>query len=903
MPVRTLLPAILRGETAAALSPETRAHLEAVAHEAQTEGTLEWLRDECAARLRQPHPPRAVEYLLAAACALHGEVERAHQTLLTLGEHLAAEKAWETLAAVAERALGLEETRAAALLLVKAHEGLGRDPDRIDALSRAWQIVPDDLELALLLAVRLGEAGEGDHRRALLAELLPRFADESRFAGLEEAALEFVEHADTDGLLQLAEVLPVVATKGSLKEAQQLLDIAHPALVTVQAMGATHPHVRALVRIATEKLGERGAEPFRAALVDALRQGPAKDLPNPAEVIAQSGLGDQGVPVPAALQRYDAVAALAPGRPVFHTSFGAGRIAANDGENVFIDFAHAKHHRMPHAAALRTLAPLAENDLRLIKVADPAALERLVQDEPATVVVRALEALGGAADAARLKMFLVGSSLVAATAWTAFWRKAKSAVEKDPRVDHARAFEQHYRLAPKGAAALDDDAPLPAIEPRKPVKTNLAAVRKFLAQHPGLEHAVAKRFGRYVERAMLDDAGDGTDRARAGLTFARWFPHRREEWVEVLRGLWERDLAVTDLPAEEEQIALLESAHAAGVESDAILSALDSRFPAVREEAARFQAQLDDAGRRDLRATLMRHAPRYPTAALRVIEDELGRGAESATVWELFLAALALIEEKPKASLAEKVQKLVAEGGPFERGLEASPPGEDVRLRVRVLLRQWRSSDRYLFPVMELLDRIGLGDEVEWVKDQRAQKTEKLFAGVGEQAEGAEVPVMTRSTWERLQQELERLQHELGTTIPATIRKARELGDLRENAEYHSAKQKQANVARLVASLQRRLLTAQFVEDMEYKDGVVGVGTEVTLEAEGEVASYWILGEGEQHLGDHVISFRTPVGRALAGRAIGDEVELGEGERRRRMRVVSVERRLPPHAGVGRAAE
>uniref|UniRef100_A0A832ML25 Transcription elongation factor GreA n=1 Tax=Eiseniibacteriota bacterium TaxID=2212470 RepID=A0A832ML25_UNCEI len=902
MPIRELLPPVLRGEAANDLSAASRAHLEALAHEAQNENLLPWLRDECAARLRQPHPPRSVEYLLAAACALHGETERAHQTLLALGEHLADGKEWEALAAVAERALALEETRAAALLLVRAHEGLGRDPDRIDALSRAWQIVPEDLDLALLLAVRLGEAGEGDHRRALLAELLPRFAEESRFAGLEEAALEFAEHGDTDGLVRLVQVLPTVATRGSLDEARQLLEIARPALVRLAAMGAVHASVRALVEIGVEKLGDKGAEPFRAALLDALRQGPAKELPDPEDVLAQSGLADRAVPVPAALARYDAVAALAPGRPVHHASFGAGRITGNDGENVFIDFAHARGHRMPHAAALRTLSPIAADDLRLVKVTEPAALERLKKEEPGTVVVRALQALGGQADAAKLKLFLVGSGILPAAEWTAFWRRARAAAEKDPRVDASRAFEQHYRLRPEGAAAADD-APLPALEPRKPVRSNLATVKKFLAQHPALEAAIAKRFGRYVERAMLDDTAEVVDRARAGLAFARWFPDRHDEWVDVLRVLWERGLSVTDLPGEEEQIALLESAHAAGAEADAILSALDSRFPAVREAAARFEAQLDDAGRRTLRATLLRHAPRYPGAALRAIEQELAGAPDAAARWELFLAAASMIEDRPRAALADKVLKMLEEGGPFERRLEASPPGEDARLRIRVLLRQWRSSDRYLFPVMELLERVGLGDEVEAVRDQRARKTDKLFAGVGEQAEGAEVPVMTRATWERLQQELERLQHELSTTIPATIRKARELGDLRENAEYHSAKQKQANVARLVASLQRRLLTAQFVEDMDWKDGVVGVGTEVTLESDDEVTSYWILGEGEHHLGDHVISFRTPVGRALMGRGIGDEVELGEGERRRRYRVVTIDRKLPPHSGAQTAAE
>ena len=69
------------------------------------------------------------------------------------------------------------------------------------------------------------------------------------------------------------------------------------------------------------------------------------------------------------------------------------------------------------------------------------------------MLVRALKSVGGEADAQQLKVFMVGSQLVPPAEWTAFWRKARAAAEKDPRIDHARAFEQHYRLAaPRNAA-------------------------------------------------------------------------------------------------------------------------------------------------------------------------------------------------------------------------------------------------------------------------------------------------------------------------------------------------------------------------------------------------------------------------------------------------------------------
>ena len=81
--------------------------------------------------------------------------------------------------------------------------------------------------------------------------------------------------------------------------------------------------------------------------------------------------------------------------------------------------------------------------------------------------------------------------------WTAFWRKAKTVAEKDPRIDHSRAFEQHYKLAPVTARQLAaaGEPPLPPLQPRKPDKTNLATIKKFLAQHPNHAGALKGRFG------------------------------------------------------------------------------------------------------------------------------------------------------------------------------------------------------------------------------------------------------------------------------------------------------------------------------------------------------------------------------------------------------------------------
>jgi transcription elongation GreA/GreB family factor len=912
MPVRDALPAVLRGEVGADLSASARAELETLAHDGQQEKRLAWMRDELGSRLKQadPAPSWGVYYLLSAACALHGEVERAQQTLLALGDKVLAAKKWEPLAAIAERSLSLVQTQAAARLLVEAHEGLGKDPARLEALSRAWSIMPDDIALAQKLAKRLGDAGRGDDRRALLGELAARFAEEDMFKELESAARELAEHDDWEGLLHVAAALPTVAGKDELKEAYKLADIALQGLAKTGHAGEALEPLRRVVQITVTAQGEDAAEPFRLAVTEALKQGPGKRIPGLDDAIELSGLTSGETPLSKAIEAFDTIASLAPGHGVLHEGFGPGRIVANDTITIVVDFMKSKGHKMPYVAARRTLTPVDEDDIRLVRFTKPAEITRMRSEEPAGMIVSALKCLGGSADANRLKLFLISTDLVAAKDWTVFWRKARPACEKDPRIDHARAFEQFYKLAaaqkpgfvpvPGSAASTGssagshDAAPLPALEVRKPPKTNLGTIRKFLTQHPTLEPELKARFGRFAQRITHDLEGDKSDRARAGLYFARWYPEQREVWLGVVRSLWNLDIGISDLSFEDEQLTFLADSRTAGVAAVAILSALDSRFSAVREAAEMHRATLDDAGRLQLRRALVDRAIKYPAAMLRLIEEQIASSTPADDAWRLFIASLQLIEEKPKPSTGEKVLKWIDEGGAFQRMLAGVTPPSEARLKLRVLLRQWHSSDRYLFPALDAVARVGMPDEKQWVLDHRQKKTDALFSQVGEQAEDFDIPIMTRVTWTLLQKELELIERELRTTLPQTIQKARELGDLKENAEYHSAKLKQSNMQKRAGSLQLRISRARFVEDAEYREGVAGLGTEVVLEAGSETTSYWILGDSEHHLGAHVISHQTPIARAILGSGVGDVVELGEGDTRRTWRVQSIRRRLPP---------
>src|SRR5262249_52747941 len=163
--------------------------------------------------------------------------------------------------------------------------------------------------------------------------------------------------------------------------------------------------LRKTVSLAVGAKGDAGAEPFRGAITEALKQGPGKQVPKLDEAIEQSGLALGETPLPKAIEAFDTIALLAPGRGVLHDGFGPGRIVSNDTITIVVDFMKSKGHRMPYAAARRTLTPVAEDDIRLVRFTNPAEVVRLRNEDQAGMVVSALRCLGGGADANRLKLF------------------------------------------------------------------------------------------------------------------------------------------------------------------------------------------------------------------------------------------------------------------------------------------------------------------------------------------------------------------------------------------------------------------------------------------------------------------------------------------------------------------
>ena len=141
-----------------------------------------------------------------------------------------------------------------------------------------------------------------------------------------------------------------------------------------------------------------------------------------------------------------------------------------------------------------------------------------------------------------------------------------------------------------------------------------------------------------------------------------------------------------------------------------------------------------------------------------------------------------------------------------------------------------------------------------------------------------------------LRAELEQLETTARAEIAARIKTAREWGDLKENAEYHAAKEDQGHLEARIRRLQERLRGATVVEADATPDGVVGFGTtvEVRDESSGRTATYTLVGAAEASAADGRLSIESPVAQALLGARAGEAVQVQTPSGARTLHVVRV---------------
>ncbi len=136
--------------------------------------------------------------------------------------------------------------------------------------------------------------------------------------------------------------------------------------------------------------------------------------------------------------------------------------------------------------------------------------------------------------------------------------------------------------------------------------------------------------------------------------------------------------------------------------------------------------------------------------------------------------------------------------------------------------------------------------------------------------------LITEEGYENLEEELEHLVKVERREVAKRIKTARDFGDISENSEYDEAKNEQAFIEGRIKKIEKTLANSKVVKKDEIDEHTVNLGTTVELKNldDDELFTYEIVGSAESDPLECKISNESPIGKAILGKTIGDEVEV-----------------------------
>ncbi len=812
-------------------------------------------------------------------------------TFLLLARSLLSSNFIEAARWVARRGLANREDHRFVELLLKIGAKLNEDVLAED-VAYCRERCPEAPELRWWECQRADAAGNKAKGDRLAIKAFVGFMAIDAADSAEDPLLRVLETEQRGVLLSLVETFPTMAAGGKGDLLEVTLDLSLPrlreaglhrelsdAFKAILDSGHGNPDIRKLyVECLTDAMGG-------AAAVGGL--------------IEASRLPDPSVPIAEALKRMDALTkvlsgSMLPGTHVLNRDWGIGKVTAHDGTFLTVDFKDKPGHRIALEIAERALVIVPDTLVTVAYFDDPDGIERELAEDPVAVVVRALVERGGEATYKEIKEVLF-DRVVPAKGWAAWWKKARDRFDADPRVDHTQAFRDTVRLR---EADDEDEEPqngslLPVYNPRWSLKKAARTILKLLEQHPEAQEEARRIYADRLAMALPEErAKDG--RLAALPLLEKWLPERHRDWVAVADECVEAGVGVTSLTEDECQAAVLGLALEGEQWELAACGALSSRCPAVRETA--WRALLDRAGT-ELRAALgtLMASKLAPASAVLIVQEILGKwedlNGRQPDPWSLLVTIGPALTRSAPAKAMSDALKLIAPGSTLAQLLQDTPIPEGSAYQKLGLTLRALGEGEGADAVEALLTQAGWTALVELLPGREPPMEDEADLPP---ERNERVTLMTRGTYDLLQQRMRAMRAEMETVLKE-LKAARELGDLSENADYDAARGQQGMLKAAMDSTQRALAAALFIEDLERVDGVATPGTEVTYRngATGEERAIWLLGEGDSHWSESVVSYRAPVGQALLGKRVGETADLVMGETTTPLEIVRVTEKLP----------
>jgi transcription elongation GreA/GreB family factor len=583
--------------------------------------------------------------------------------------------------------------------------------------------------------------------------------------------------------------------------------------------------------------------------------------------------------------------AMEAGSYVVHRSWGFGQIKSYDdaAQRLIIDFKGKKGHAMDPAFCLGTMEVLPNKHLLVRKETDAKKIAELIAENPAQLVVEALQAYPNNA-ATVIELEIVLAQVIGEEKFKKWWSVAKKVVAKDPRIAVPEKKTECYVVRETPVSAEDEiveqfngtrsarrrialaEELMDAVG-RKDVKIDLSAVLKGVAdavkdsnQLDSAERLYGAAVRDDLARALGQEPAFEPTQAQI-IANVRDLPAIAEKIpVQFQSDLLELILATHPIEAREVLFNLLKTSQ--GKFTTECINFLIEHGHADELAATLRRWQTEQ----NLRAPVLlwivknRHSKKFAKLLNELMSPRLLSAIFFAIDYEALQASSA--RRIPLADILSEDTDLIPDL------LSTADPETARDLANTLMLNQGFE---------ELTKKSLLARFIKIFP-----KIQSLVAADAESKE--EQLLVSRTSYDRKREEYETIVSKKIPENSKAIAAAREHGDLKENSEYKMAKQDQQVLMAQKTLLERDLGRARVTDFKEASTEQVSAGTIVEVSVAGSASTYTILGAWDGDPDKNIISYKTALGGALLGKRAGDVVKIKVGSSDEDYTIVSIRR-------------
>jgi len=797
---------------------------------------------------------------------------------------------WNLVEYLANRILEFAENRFALRILADVYNNENETEKLHDVWERLIRVDFEEADIVRHLAELREESGDTEQAVSYYKKALHRYITKKTFSSVKEVwhklvrlapdEAEFFYHAESK-----------ISRMISSDRAVQLLEDLYPHFKETQNWDRA---IELLKRV----LNYDNKNPWARKEIVECFEAKYADHSNLDEYIRISNITQSWRPIHEAIADFEKHISFDTGNFVFHRSWGIGRIRAIAGDDITIDFASKdkRGHQMSLKMAVNALDVLPKEHIWVLRaVWKKEKLQQLVKKNPVWALKTVIRSLGNSADMKKIKAELVPAILTPGE-WSSWSTKARQILKTNRDFGTLTDKADHYVVRDQ------------------PISFEEKTFNKFKSEKTFFDRV--KTVEEFVD--IVEDEGDGIDSEffREMFEYFAAFlknPAQVNEYVissvmvlrdfvtkfPFLRG--ELDL---DFSGMYQQIDDLEGVFSRIDSNDlkkrflSLVRKTDKNWGPVYARLLPYHlsrdvlVELERNGKRDLIVAFIQQVyenyrdmrESFVWLVRNCSDDpwfeELGITLEKRVIAMVHILDLTFrdIDNRKEVSFNRKINKQVhtwlMKEGVLARFIDQE--SEESVSRVFTLIADVDMEPKELLDVkQQVINRFpNFRFYGEDVVEQSTKKT--LYC--------------TASRYDEKQAEYKHLQEVEVPENSKEIEQAREYGDLKENAEYKAAKERQVALDTRAARLKTELEQARIVKPKEVTDGEVAFGTKVTMEdiEKGGELVYTILGPWESDPDNGIISYQSPLGKKLLRTKKDDELQFVINEKRYHLRIAAI---------------